>query len=195
MSTVTGKAKGKDIVSRVIQDHEQVKTLWSQFQAEKDRQEQEKIANQIIYEVAVHSHAEELILYPSYSKSLASKGKEIADHSRLEHDEIKKNLYKVDRLSSGDENLEPELKKVMKELEQHMHEEEHEFLPEFEKATDVETLESLGKQFEAIKMAVPTRPHPSAPDKPLMETLISAVATPVDKLRDLARSAGTGFKG
>jgi hypothetical protein len=44
---------------------------------------------------------------------------------------------------------------------------------------------SLGDKFERMKMFVPTRAHPSAPNKPPFETLVGLLTMPVDKLRDL----------
>lgn len=184
----------QNIVSKIVDDHNTVKSFWCKFKKESGRTEKEKLANQIIYEIAVHSHAEELVLYPAIENTLKDEGKKLADMSRAEHAEVKNKLYAVDRMSSGDPNLEPQLTATMEALETHMDEEENDILPKFENATDVDTLQSLGGKFDAAKKVVPTRPHPWAPDKPLMESLIGLAAKPVDKLKDAARAATTGFK-
>ncbi|KAG2186158.1 hypothetical protein INT43_002596 [Umbelopsis isabellina] len=182
------------IVTKVVEDHNTVKAFWSKFKKESDKTEREKLANQIIYEIAVHSHAEELVLYPAIERNLKEEGKKLVDESRAEHAEVKKKLYAVDRMSSGDPNLVTQLTATMEVLETHIEEEENDILPKFEKATDEETLKTLGGAFDAVKHTVPTRPHPWAPDKPLMESLVGLATAPVDMLRDAARSATTGFK-
>lgn len=184
----------QSIVTKVVDDHNTVKALWSKFKKESDRAEKEKLANQIIYEVSVHSHAEELVLYPAIERNLKDEGKKLVDESRAEHAEVKEKLYAVDRLSSGDPNLETQLTATMEVLETHIEEEENDILPKFEKATDEKTLMALGDAFDTVKHTVPTRPHPWAPDKPLMESLVGLATAPVDMLRDAARSATTGFK-
>lgn len=192
MSSATKKTLNQDIIAQVIDDHNTVKSLWSKFQTENNKEEKDKLANQIIYEVSVHSHAEELVLYPAIEKSLQNKGKQLVDESRAEHAEVKKKLYAVDRMKAGDPNLDSQLNDTLTTLEQHIKEEETDILPQFKSATDVSTLQELGKKFERIKAAVPTRPHPSAPDKPLMETLIGLAVAPADNLRDATRSFSTG---
>ena len=45
----------------------------------------------------------------------------------------------------------------------------------------------LGEEFSKTKSMVPTRPHPSAPDRPPMQTVVGGMAAAVDKARDMAR--------
>ena len=47
--------------------------------------------------------------------------------------------------------------------------------------------EQLVTSFKRTKMFIPTRSHPSAPDKPPFETVAGLLAAPIDHLRDLFR--------
>lgn len=76
----------------------------------------------------------------------------------------------------------------MKDLTQHIKEEETEDLPKLEEALTVEESEGLSKSFSRTKMFVPSRSHPSAPDKPPFETAIGLMTAPIDHLTDLFRS-------
>lgn len=79
----------------------------------------------------------------------------------------------------------------MADLADHIKDEERDDLPALEKAiasSDTSTdTESLATSFNRTKMFVPTRSHPSAPDKPPFETVVSLMAAPIDHLTDLFR--------
>lgn len=55
----------------------------------------------------------------------------------------------------------------MASLKQHSTEEEADDLPALEKALATTDSEDLAKSFGRTKMFVPSRSHPSAPDKPV----------------------------
>lgn len=58
------------------------------------------------------------------------------------------------------------LKDVMSRLKDHMkEEEEHDFVKLEEKLSDADSA-TIAKSFERTKIIVPTRPHPTAPDRP-----------------------------
>lgn len=91
----------------------------------------------------------------------------------------------------------------MSNLKAHIAEEENGDLPALEaglkKAGASGASESLAKSFERTKMFVPTRSHPSAPDKPPFETVVGLLAAPIDKLADIFRrfpqTAAGGLEG
>jgi len=76
----------------------------------------------------------------------------------------------------------------MKDLAQHIKEEENDDLPALESAIQTDESESLAKSFGRTKAFVPSRSHPSAPNKPPFETAIGLMAAPIDHLGDLFRS-------
>jgi len=55
----------------------------------------------------------------------------------------------------------------MNRLSQHIAEEEKSDLPKLQKAISNEHAEEMGDEFQRTKMFVPSRSHPSAPDKPV----------------------------
>jgi hypothetical protein len=72
----------------------------------------------------------------------------------------------------------------MADLKQHIEEEEEDHLPKLEQSMDKKSSESLARSFHRTKKFVPTRSHPSAPDKPPFETVVGLLTAPIDKLRD-----------
>jgi hypothetical protein len=75
----------------------------------------------------------------------------------------------------------------MKDLNQHITEEENDDLPALENAMQTDESESMAKSFGRTKAFVPSRSHPHAPNKPPFETVAGLMAAPIDHLGDLFR--------
>ena len=104
--------------------------------------------------------------------------------------QVKEQLYKFQNLKAGSPEFIPTLKELMANLSQHIKEEEADDLPALEKAikaTDSLNSGDLAKSFDRTKMLVPSRSHPSAPDRPPFETVVGLLATPIDRIGDLLR--------
>jgi hypothetical protein len=81
----------------------------------------------------------------------------------------------------------PTLEALMKDLDQHIKEEENDDLPALENAISVGESQSLAKSFGRTKAFVPSRSHPSAPSKPPFETIVGLLTAPIDHLGDVFR--------
>jgi hypothetical protein len=90
-------------------------------------------------------------------------------------------------LDPKDPDFEPTLKTLWKDLSEHIVEEERDDLPAIEKELAKGESEGLVASFKRTKMFIPTRSHPSAPDKPPFETVAGLMAAPIDHLRDIFR--------
>lgn len=88
-------------------------------------------------------------------------------------------------MSSRQPEFLPTIKNLMSTLQQHIKEEEEVDLPRLEDAMAPEESEQLAKSFTRTKKFVPTKSHPSAPDKPPFETVAGLMAAPMDKLMDV----------
>lgn len=75
----------------------------------------------------------------------------------------------------------------MKDLNQHIQEEENDDLPALGSAIQNDESESIAKSFGRTKAFVPSRSHPNAPNKPPFETVIGLMTAPIDHLGDLFR--------
>jgi len=75
----------------------------------------------------------------------------------------------------------------MKDLNQHIKEEEDEDLPALEGELQRDESQSMAKSFGRTKAFVPSRSHPSAPAKPPFETVVGLMTAPIDHLGDLFR--------
>ncbi|KND00129.1 uncharacterized protein SPPG_04471 [Spizellomyces punctatus DAOM BR117] len=178
--------KNVHVVDAVIYDHKEIQTYYEQYLANDGKPtEQQKWVNQLFWEIARHSIAEELIVYPALEKHVTN-GKAIADKDRQEHQQVKNDIYELQKKTAGkDADFDALLAKMMRELRQHIQEEETEDLPKLRSALQNEEGTKLGREFQMTKKFVPTRSHPSAPDKPPFETVVGLLTAPLDKLRDM----------
>lgn len=90
-------------------------------------------------------------------------------------------------MEPSDPQFAPTLQALMRDLSQHIKEEEGNDLPKLEEALSQEESEGYSKSFGRTKMFVPSRSHPSAPNKPPYETAVGLLTAPIDHLSDLFR--------
>lgn len=102
--------------------------------------------------------------------------------------QIKEALYQFQDMSPADERFVPTLEKLMKDLNEHIEEEEKEDLPKLERVLSGPDSVSMANSFRRTKAFVPTRSHPWAPNRPPFETVVGLLAAPFDRLADLFRS-------
>jgi len=188
MATSTGGQRVSDVI---INDHRELSEYYNNIKNATDPETKIQWQNQFTWELARHSIGEELVVYPAMEKYMGDKGKEMAEKDRKEHRSVKEALYEFQSLQPTDQSFESTLDKLMADLDHHIREEEEHDLPALEKAlADAmpdEASESLAKSFQRTKMFVPTRSHPSSPDRPPFETVVGLMAAPLDKLGDMFR--------
>jgi hypothetical protein len=90
-------------------------------------------------------------------------------------------------MKPSDPQFIPTIEALMGDLAQHIKEEETVDLPLLEEALSPEASQSYATSFGRTKMFVPSRSHPSTPNKPPFETVVGLMAAPIDHLADLFR--------
>lgn len=177
-----------DSISSVIhQDHRQIEKYYNKIVSSKDHDVQRRYQNAFVWELARHAIAEELVVYPSLETGV-NDGKVMADKDRAEHQVTKEQLYKFQNMTPEDRDFIPTLESLMQDLRMHIKEEEEHDLPKLEEALVPSRSRRLAEQFETMKSFTPTRSHPSAPNKPPLETVVGLMTAPLDKLRDIFRT-------
>ncbi|KAL5333298.1 hemerythrin HHE cation binding domain-containing protein [Aspergillus crustosus] len=175
------------IIDAIKEDHREIEDYYKKILSSTTDKEKIQWQNQFTWELARHSLGEELVVYPVFEKALPD-GRAMADNDRKQHNSVKEQLKKFQNMKPADPDFEPTLKALMSELAQHIKEEEAEDLPKLEDAISTEESEELTKSFGRTKMFVPSRSHPSAPDKPPFETAVGLMTAPFDHIADLFRS-------
>ncbi|KAI8949070.1 hypothetical protein F4801DRAFT_603792 [Xylaria longipes] len=173
-------------VSEAIrEDHKQLKDYYNHVVSSKNPDEQERYGNAFIWELARHSIAEEIVVYPAFERDIQDNGKGIADKDRAQHQDIKEKLYQFQKLKPKDDAYLPTLKRLFEDLQHHIKEEEENDLVKLENQLSLTESKELSHSFERTKMLTPTRSHPSAPNTPPFETVVGLMTAPMDKIRDL----------
>lgn len=73
----------------IVHDHKELHDYYNEIvNNPNDHDHQERYGNQFTWELARHSIAEELIVYPAFEKYLGDEGKRLADGDRKQHHEV-----------------------------------------------------------------------------------------------------------
>ncbi|GAO14076.1 uncharacterized protein UV8b_06475 [Ustilaginoidea virens] len=178
------------ISEAITKDHRELEVYYNEvINNASNHDHQQRYGNQFVWELARHSVAEELVVYPAFEKYLGVKGKEMAESDRKEHHAVKELLKQFQQMSASDPNYVPQLKKLWGPLSQHMKEEEERDLPALEQRLQAEhgESESMARSLGRTKQFVPTRSHPSAGEHPPFETAMGLLTAPFDRISDMFR--------
>ncbi|KAJ5083875.1 hypothetical protein NUU61_008454 [Penicillium alfredii] len=164
------------IIDAVRKDHKELESYYNKIVTSEDADEQTRFQNQFTWELARHSVGEELVVYPAMKKYLRDGEKDREQHRTVFQD-----------LPCSDPRFIPTITILMDDFAQHMHDVETIDLVKLESAITPKESERLGKSFDRTKIFMPTRSHPSLPDRPPYETATGLMAAPLDHLQDIFR--------
>ncbi|MGP3950031.1 hemerythrin domain-containing protein [Streptomyces sp. 7N604] len=181
---------GGDVIAELTTDHREVEDLFEKCkEVPPGAPARRDLVDRVTMELVRHSMAEEEHLYPAVREHLANgdalADKEIADHAKVE--EILKDL---EGRSPDDASFEQLLLKLESEVAEHVRDEEERLFPLLRQACSTDQLMQLGQLVRAAKETAPTRPHPSAPDKPPLNKLLAPGVGLVDRIRDAITGRG-----
>jgi hemerythrin superfamily protein len=177
-------AQQQDLVSVITSDHREVEEIFQALESKKGTpQHRRDLADHVIAELVRHSVAEEQYMYPAAREALPD-GDSVVDHELQEHAEAEQLMKDLDGLDAEDPEFDRLVTKLIADIRHHIEEEESELLPKLQDACSRSQLEDLGEKVVNAKKIAPTRPHPSAPDKPPANKLLGPGAGLVDRMRD-----------
>ena len=145
-----------DLIDDIITDHREVEAVFKEIENSDNPAMRRQLVEHVITELVRHSVAEEQYLYPTARRVLPD-GDKMAGHELEEH---------------------AKAEQVMKQIE------ESDLLPKLRDACDSAELGQLGEKFDSTKKLAPTRPHPSAPDKPPANKILGPGMGLIDRMRD-----------
>ncbi|KAJ5175674.1 uncharacterized protein N7482_001551 [Penicillium canariense] len=177
---------GSRISDTIKQDHREIESYYNNIINATDETEKVRWQNMFTWELARHSIGEELVVYPAFEKYVSG-GVDLANKDRKEHQAVKEQLKQFQNMQPSNPQFTSTLKALMDDLSQHIKEEESHDLPKLEEVLSQDDSEKYSTSFGRTKMFVPSRSHPSAPDKPPFETVVGLLAAPIDHLADLFR--------
>src|SRR5215207_3504710 len=133
-----------DVTTIIENDHREVERLFAQYDAAVTADLKDKVIDQIRLALAPHAAAEEILVYPAL-RGAARGGGEQANHAIDEHQEIKRLLSEVDKMSVGDAGRDQKVRELQQAIERHVQEEEGSVLPRLRASTDAQRLEQMGE--------------------------------------------------
>jgi hemerythrin superfamily protein len=185
-------SEGTDMVSVLVKDHEEIKGFFREVEAATDAKGRRDAADKLTAEVARHSVAEEMYLYPAARDALPN-GDEMVDEEIKEHAEAEDLLKRWEGMGGDDAEFMSTFQQIKQGLLHHIDEEEEpKLFPQMQAALTAEQQQDLGDKITRAKKLAPTRPHPSAPDEPPMDKVLGVPMGIVDRIRDKMSGRETG---
>ncbi|WNM32408.1 hemerythrin domain-containing protein [Streptomyces sp. Li-HN-5-11] len=181
---------GGDVIQELTTDHREVEEIFAQIEALPTGDKRRKdLADQATIELIRHSVAEEMHLYPAVRQYLPD-GDAIADREIQDHSEAERTMKDLEGCRADDPQFDQLIGRLMREIREHVTDEEQNLFPQLRQAAAPEDLEQLGEKVRTAKKTAPTRPHPAAPDKPPANKLLAPGAGMVDRIRDALSGRG-----
>ncbi|CAL9631697.1 hemerythrin domain-containing protein [Streptomyces sp. enrichment culture] len=181
---------GGNVIDELVTDHGEVEDLFARIEALPSGDKNRKMyADQVTMELVRHSVAEEAYLYPAVREHLAN-GDTMADRELEDHAKAEQIMKDLEGCEADDPQFDRLMAALMTEIRAHIADEEQNLFPSLRAACPPETLDDLGDKVRMAKKTAPTRPHPSAPDKPPANKLLAPGMGLVDRMRDMLTGRG-----
>jgi len=147
----------QDAITLLTEDHEQVKSMFEQYEQMGDRAHvsKQKLALQICEALTKHATAEEEIFYPAVRA--ATKDEDLVDEAVVEHASAKDLIAQIISMDSTDDLYDAKVKVLGELIDHHVKEEEGEMFPKARKAKL--DLMALGEAIAARKQEVELPPN------------------------------------
>ena len=140
-----------DALDLLKQDHQKVRDLFKQFEANDDQNANQGIVENIKSELEIHAHVEESIFYPTLEDQNDEDLIELVDESLEEHQEVKDLLKDIEGLTGDGQQLRSKVMELRDKVEHHASEEETELFPRVRKVLQQENLERMREEIESEK--------------------------------------------
>ncbi|MET9503425.1 hemerythrin domain-containing protein [Streptomyces sp. NPDC006622] len=181
---------GGNVIDELMTDHREVEELFGRIEALPSGHKDRKMyADQVTMELIRHSVAEEAYLYPAVREHVAG-GDALADKELVDHAEAEQIMKDLEGCEADDPQFDRLVGMLMGEIREHVADEEGNLFPRLRSACPPDALDDLGDKVRMAKKTAPTRPHPSAPDKPPANKILAPGAGLVDRVRDALSGRG-----
>lgn len=176
----------QDLVDRIVADHRDVEEVFKEIENSDAPSQRRELVELAIAELVRHAVAEEEYLYPT-ARHVLPHGDELANQKLREHSDAEWAMKQIEH-THDDPTFDVLVAKMIEDVRRHMEDEERELLPALRAACEEADLRKLGEKFEHSKRLAPTRPHPSAPNRPPMNKILAPGEGLIDRLRDALTS-------
>ena len=182
-------AHAQDVVDVLTHDHREAEEMFADIEITTDAEKLREITDQVTTELSRHSVAEEQYLYPAVRDRVPG-GDALVDKEIKDHNKVEKALKTLEKMDTDHPQFMTTFRQMSNEVRAHIKEEEEELFPKLREHATTDELHELGAKVQKAKKIAPTRPHPSAPDKPPLNKILGAGAGVIDRIRDKLSGRG-----
>lgn len=184
----------RDVIEILEHDHHEVEEMFAELESlrgatgEAERARRKDLVDDVTIELVRHAVAEETRVYPAVKEKVSDAE---AERAKKEHAEAEETMKRLERLEPEEPSFDEELATLMREIREHVAEEEGEMFPHMRQVFSQEELIDLGEKVESVKKLAPTRAHPLTPNDAGIRTAAGPVVGLFDRLRDAVSDRGS----
>ena len=176
---------GRNMIDILVDEHHQIRMLCVDLaDLAGPPARRTRVADVLTASLTRHLSAEEQYLYPTVRRVLPD-GAPLADHEIVADDALLRTLRRLGAARPGDDGYERLVNTLSTQVARHIDEASRRIFPRLRARCPESDLVRLGNRIEVAVEAAPTRPHPSTPQKPPWNKLVSPGLGVLDKVRDL----------
>ncbi|MDQ0579160.1 hemerythrin domain-containing protein [Streptomyces rishiriensis] len=181
---------GGNVIDELMTDHREVEELFGRIEALPSGAKDRKLcADQVTMELVRHSVAEEAYLYPAVREHVPG-GDALADKELEDHAQAEQIMKDLEGCQADDPEFDRLVGMLMREIREHVADEEQNLFPRLRAVCPAEALDDLGDKVRRAKKTAPTRPHPAAPDQPPANKMLAPGVGMIDRMRDALTGRG-----
>lgn len=122
-------AQPDDAIEMLKADHHKVRTLFRQYDATTDQEIQQRIADEVFAELALHGQLEDAVFYPAFTEVGGEEGERLVGGARQEHQLFKDLMAELRDIDDEDE-FAARFHELRDHVALHVADEEHEIFPQ-----------------------------------------------------------------
>lgn len=170
-----------DLVSKVLDDHELIRTRFALFD-DAAPSEREPLFRQLLELLVQHEAVESIVVHPIVRYNVPD-GERIAGERLEEEQAAEERLAELEGMDPATEVFTAAFAQLRDEVLEHAEAEERSTLPMLREHVEAEVLEELGARYDQLKAAAPTRPHPESGQGAISNLFGGPVLGMVDRVR------------
>jgi hemerythrin superfamily protein len=183
----------RDVIDVLTHDHREVEAMFVELEqlrgqtTDEARSRRKELVDNVIIELVRHSVAEETEVYPQVQAKVSAEEAERAKH---EHGEAEETMKALDGMDPDDPQFEAQLETLMREIREHVAEEEGQIFPHMRTIFSEQELVDMAEKVQRVKKIAPTHPHPGVSHEKGPRMAAGPVAGLFDRMRDAVTGRG-----
>jgi hemerythrin superfamily protein len=175
----------QDVVDLLLDQHNQIKTLFGQVGTAKGPQKRELFEN-LVRLLAVHESAEEIVVHPTARRKI-DRGQQVVEERTNEEHQAKRELAELYDLGVDHPDFDTRLATFADAVTQHASREESEEFSSLRQTLSAEQLRRMAGAVRVAEATAPTRPHPHSGESAAANVVAGPPMAVFDRVRDAVR--------